>query len=383
MTGGGSGGHITPILAVASQLKQLNAVPEVIYIGQRGDKVASLMEGNKLIDSSYYISAGKLRRYHGDGIKQLLDFKTIALNIRDIFKTAAGLFQAWRLLGKLKPDAIFIKGGFVGVPVGLAAAMRKIPFITHDSDSTPGLANRIIARWAFLHAVALPKQVYTYDPKKTISVGVPISDQFKPVGETEMREAKLKIGIPVDCRAILLTGGGLGAQTLNEAMLVSANQLLTQFKDLYIIMLVGHKHSLAVTRTLGDFPKDLQKRVIVKDFVNDLYNYSAAAEFIIARAGATAIAEFAAQRKACIIVPHPGLTGGHQLKNASILEKRQAALVLHNDSLIYKPEALLAPIKQLLDNPALISKLSGGLAKLAKTDSAEQLAVLITRAAAR
>src|SRR5665213_914894 len=195
LTGGGSGGHITPLLAVAHELKQLHPGSRVIYIGQRGDSLADIPAQHPDIDEVYNVRAGKFRRYSGEGLKQLLDVSTVLKNVRDSGRVVMGLVGARRLLKRLKPDVIFIKGGFVGVPVGLAAAQLNIPFITHDSDAIPGLANRIIARWATAHAVALPKSAYDYPPDKTFTVGVPISHEFQPLSAALQKKYRQQLDI--------------------------------------------------------------------------------------------------------------------------------------------------------------------------------------------
>ena len=218
VTGGGSGGHITPILAVAHELKQLDPQLHIAYVGQKGDGLTDIVGRSQDIDDLYAVSAGKLRRYHGEGLSQLLDFKTMALNVRDVGRVVAGLFQSYRLLRKLQPDILFIKGGFVGVPVGLAAAMLHIPFVTHDSDAIPGLANRIIARWASKHAVALPKEIYAYAPAKTVTVGVPVASDYQLVTDKSQQDYRQQLGLKADAKLLFVIGGGLGAQRVNEAI---------------------------------------------------------------------------------------------------------------------------------------------------------------------
>ena len=147
LTGGGSGGHITPLLAVARELRKIDAGVEIIAVCEKDAKFLHLFQDDKFIDSVHQIAAGKYRRYAGlSRLKRLTDVSTLALNVRDAGRLCRGYTQARRLLKRIKPDMILIKGGFVGVPVGLAAAHLNIPFITHDSDSTPGMANRIISR---------------------------------------------------------------------------------------------------------------------------------------------------------------------------------------------------------------------------------------------
>ena len=156
VTGGGSGGHITPILAVAAELKRRDPKTRLIYVGQKGDGLADIPAADPNIDAVYAVQAGKFRRYHGEGWRQLLDLKMWFLNIRDAFYVLIGIWQSWRLMKRLRPDVIFSRGGFVSVPVALGGKFNGVPYITHDSDSIPSLANRLIARWAAVHAVALP-----------------------------------------------------------------------------------------------------------------------------------------------------------------------------------------------------------------------------------
>jgi UDP-N-acetylglucosamine--N-acetylmuramyl-(pentapeptide) pyrophosphoryl-undecaprenol N-acetylglucosamine transferase len=317
LTGGGSGGHITPLLALAHELKQLQPEVTLVYIGQRGDSLADVPAHDPNISEVYSVRAGKFRRYHGEGVKQVLDIKTMVKNARDGGRAIRGVAESRRLLKKLKPDLIFIKGGFVGVPVGLAAAQLHIPFITHDSDALPGLANRIIARWAAVHAVALPKEIYkTYPASKTVTVGVPISGHYQKVDPAAKQHFREELGLQAFRPMLFVTGGGNGAQTLNDAIARAVPNLLMQFPNLVVVQASGREHEQALQayyqKTL--WPED-QKHVIVKGFIEDLYRYSGAADVIVTRAGATTIAEFAVQGKACIIVPNPRLTGGHQVKN--------------------------------------------------------------------
>lgn len=332
------------------------------------------------VDEVYFVPAGKFRRYHGEGfISHILDVKTVAKNIRDFFLVLAGLSQSYKLLGKLKPDVVFIKGGFVGVPVGLAAAVRKIPYITHDSDAVPGLANRLIGRWAKLHAVALPKNNYNYPPDKTVTVGVPVSSDFTPVDDALTVQYKHEAGIDPSSRVVFVTGGGMGAERLNNAMLSIAPDLIRENPRLIIVHSTGHKHEGDVMASYDQVltnTKD-RARVIVKGFIDGLYKYSGMADVIVCRAGATNIAEFASQHKACIIVPNPKLAGGHQVKNAEYLVSKDAAMVVDDNSLETAPETLKMAIKELLSTPDLARRLGKNLSQFASQNASKELARLI------
>ena len=375
MTGGGSGGHITPILAVAHELKQIDPDTTIIYIGQKGDRFGGIVAEHELINDVYTISAGKFRRYHGEGVRQLLDFKTLLLNIRDVFRVLAGCWQAWRVLGRVRPDVVFCKGGFVGVPVGLAAAARKIPYVTHDSDAIPGLANRIIARWAAGHAVALDSKLYPYPPYKTKNVGVPVAPSYKLVDMKQQQAARGALGLEEYEQVILVTGGGLGAARLNHAAVLTAPKLLDRYPKLALVHTTGAAHESVVSEAYdAALSPEMRKRVIIIGYSTELHMYSAAADVVVARGGATNFAELAAQAKPCIIVPNPMLTGGHQLKNAAAYEEKGAVVSIDEAKMMANHELLLQALTKLLDHPDEREKLSKQIATFARPNAAKELA---------
>ncbi len=378
MTGGGSGGHITPILAVAHEVKQLSPDTQLIYIGQKGDVFGEVVAKHKLIDEVHTVSAGKFRRYHGEGLRQLLDVRTLLLNVRDGFRVLVGLWQSYQLLGTIQPDVIFCKGGFVGVPVGLAAAMRHIPYLTHDSDAIPGLANRIIARWAAKHAVALDPALYPYPAAKTVDVGVPVAPEYHLVTTVEQARLRREVGLADFEHVLLVTGGGLGAARLNHAAVLAMPGLLKTFPRLAVVHTAGRTHETAVNEAYDASlaPRE-RKRVRVLGYTTELYKYSGAADLVVARGGATNFAELAAQAKACIIVPNPLLTGGHQLKNAAAYEEKGAIVSIDEVALGRNHELLTNAATRLLRDPAKRKQLSKQLHSFARADSAKELAELL------
>lgn len=377
LVGGGSGGHITPTLAVAHELKKQAASAELIYVIGKGDKLGDVVTNNPIIDGVRAIHSGKLRRYHGEGLRQLLDIPTLLKNIRDAFLILAGIVESFFLLRKERPDILFIKGGFVGVPLGLMAALLRIPYITHDSDAVPGLANRIIARWAVAHAVAMPKEVYSYPKGKTYETGVPISADYVMVTAERQTAYKTELGLDPKNPVVLVTGGGLGAQRLNEAVAQISKALIARHPRLRIVHVAGRGKVDSLTALYKKALGIKAAQVVVEEFVDGFYRYSGAADVIIARAGATNLAEFAAQAKACIVVPNQQLTGGHQLKNAEVLEKAGAIVCVSDEAVQKNPELLLQQVERLLDDPRARLSLARELHKTSTSDAAEQLAELI------
>ena len=333
----------------------------------RGDRLIDIPQNDRNIDESYTITAGKFRRYYGEGIRQLLNLRIQYLNLRDGFRIVIGLWQSWRLLGRIRPEVVFTRGGFVSVPVALASRLRRIPFITHDSDSTPSLANRIIAPWATMHAVALPVQYYPYPESKTVCVGVPISADYKPVSKTEMHALRLKLGLSGFEYVICVTGGGNGAKKLNDIFIDNARFLLKQYPNMAIIHIAGRSLAEDVGKAYDGWlsPND-RSRVIVKGYVTDLYRYSGAADIIIARGGATNLAEFATQHKACIIIPSPQLIWN--VKNTQTLAKVNAVIMLNEDQ-AEQERRLAYTIAGLIDNPRTREKLANKFAQFSKPNA--------------
>ena len=380
VTGGGSGGHITPVLAVAAELKRLRPEIHIIYIGQRGDSFSDIPEADSNVDAVYTVRAGKFRRYHGEGLRQLLDVPTTVRNIRDIFFVLIGMYQSWRLLKRLQPDIIFTRGSYVSVPVALGAVLHKIPYITHDSDPIPSLANRIIARWASVHTVALPADLYPYPATKTVTTGIPLNRIFVPVTEAVKKRYRHELKIPEKTPLLFIIGGGLGSQRVNQAVAEALPHLLKDFKTLRVVHVVGRANQEDISQRYKiELSPPEHARVEVLGFTSEVYRYSGAADVIVTRAGATNLAEFALQGKACIIVPSPFLTGGHQLKNAQYLAEQGAAVVLAEDELAADPNRLAKQLAHLLQEPTEQKRLAAKLATFGHPSAASDIAQLILK----
>lgn len=375
MTGGGSGGHITPILAVARELKILNPDIRIVFIGQRGDGLSDLPAADPNIDKVYAIWAGKFRRYHGEGWRQIFDLKTQAKNMRDAFRVLLGALESCLILRRIKPSVIFTRGGFVSVPVAIGGWLNGIPYITHDSDSIPSLANRIIAKGARWHAVALPEDVYPYPRFKTRMVGVPVSASYKPVSASLRSQYRQELGITDEQPFIFVTGGGNGADQLNRAVAETIPHLLKDFPNLVVVHVAGRSLENS-TSNLYDRLIDDDKRpqVRVEGFLTDLYRYSGAADIVVNRGGATNIAEFALQGKACVIIPSKSLVWN--VKNVAILAERHAAVQL-SEAESEEPGKLYGVLLDLLKRPDNRIELEKTLHKLARPGSAQELADLI------
>ncbi len=230
MVGGGSGGHVTPVAAVCSELRKSHPDAEIRFwcdrkFYQQAFTTMVAVDGHIAVEP---IVAGKLRRYHNlSPLKQLLRFRTIVIpNIIDGAKLLAGTVQSFFKLLMWRPDVVFSKGGFVCLPVGFAAHLLHIPLVIHDSDAHPGLTSRILSRWAVTIATGAPLKHYNYPKAKSHYIGIPVSATATPLSSVKQREAKINLGFSEHDPLVVITGGGLGATSLNEAAISVLDDLL-------------------------------------------------------------------------------------------------------------------------------------------------------------
>jgi UDP-N-acetylglucosamine--N-acetylmuramyl-(pentapeptide) pyrophosphoryl-undecaprenol N-acetylglucosamine transferase len=372
LSGGGTVGHISPILALAEKLKKQHPAVKILYIGERKGKFKKLIDKSEYIDDSFYVFSGKFRRYHGRTIWEALkDFETILLNVRDLSYVLVGLIQSLFILIKQKPTSAFLKGGYVVVPVGLVLALLRVPFITHDSDSTPGLANKIVARWAKFNAVASASAKYPYPKHKTKHIGVVVDEKYSLVDGLKKTHYRGELGIASFDKVLLITGGSQGAKTINEAFAEVVPKYIEMMDNLYVIHITG-KNDLEI---YGNYRSD---RLKVAEFFEKLYRYSGAADLIVTRAGASSLAEFGAQGKACLVVPNPYLAEGHQTKNAEDLASNNAAIVVEEDKLknFIAPEQGSGMFK-LLESEYELKCLGGALHSMTDLNALEKAVDLL------
>ena len=320
LTGGGTAGHVTPNIALISRLKQENW--DIHYIGSYQGIEKDLIEA---LGIPYYgISSGKLRRY--------FDPK----NFSDPFKVLKGCAQASRLLKRLKPDVVFSKGGFVAVPVVLGAKRHHIPAIIHESDITPGLANKLCISSAVKVCANFPETLNYLPKEKAVLTGTPIRPELFAGNKLKGLEF---CGFTANKPVLLIVGGSTGAAALNEAV---RNLLPTLLKHFQIIHLCGKGK---MKPELDGTPGYVQYEYISAE-LSDLL---AAADVVLSRAGANAICELLALRKPNILIPLPaGSSRGDQFLNAESFERQGYSYVLKEEELTN--ETLLEAVTKVYEN---------------------------------
>lgn len=319
LTGGGTAGHVTPNLAIMPKLKKTGF--NIEYIGTKDGMEREIMSGT---DIPYHIiSAGKLRRY--------FSFK----NFVDPFRILAGFLRSERILKKLKPAAVFSKGGYVGVPVVMAAHRLGIPIVLHESDYTPGLANRLCIPRATKVCVAFETTLKHIPEGKGVYTGLPIREELL---HGDRQKGLEFCGFSGKKPVLLIMGGSLGAMAINDMF----DRILPEAAKKFDIVHIRGKQNLIS----GFLPAGYKQFEYVGKQLADIY---AAADIMLSRAGATAVFEILALSIPALLVPLPRSSSrGDQLLNAKYFEDKGFSYVLEQENMT--DESLLGGINRLYDN---------------------------------
>ena len=319
LTGGGTAGHVTPNIALMGRLKEQGY--QISYIGSYNGIEKTLIE--ELGIPYYGISSGKLRRY--------FDLK----NFTDPFRVLKGFSEARKLLNQLKPDVVFSKGGFVTVPVVVAAGRLKIPAIIHESDMTPGLANKLCIPSAVKVCCNFPETKAHLPEGKAVVTGTPIRPELLQGDAAKGRDFT---GFTSEKPVIMIIGGSLGAQAVNDAVRRILPDLL---KDFQVVHLCGKGKR-------DDSKNDLKGYVQYEYIESELADLFAMADIVISRAGANAICELQALKKPNLLIPlSANASRGDQILNARSFEKQGFSMVLEEEAIT--DEVLLRAVHDLYD----------------------------------
>lgn len=320
LTGGGTAGHVTPNIALLPRLKELQY--DIHYIGSYNGIEKELIEQFGI--PYHGIATGKLRRYFSPQ------------NFTDPFRVIKGLSDAKKLVKILKPDVIFSKGGFVSVPVVLAGKSRRVPTIIHESDMTPGLANKLSLSAAAKICCNFPETLEHLPEGKAILTGSPIRQELLTGDKYKAREF---LGFTEDKPVIMIVGGSLGSVVVNDAVRSILPELLKSYQ---VVHLCGRGK---LDESLKDL-KGYAQFEYIKDELKDLF---AITDIVISRAGANAICELLALHKPNLLIPlSANASRGDQILNARSFEKQGFSIVLEEEEL--NSEVLLSSINRLYEN---------------------------------
>ncbi|OHA88406.1 MAG: undecaprenyldiphospho-muramoylpentapeptide beta-N-acetylglucosaminyltransferase [Candidatus Zambryskibacteria bacterium RIFCSPHIGHO2_01_FULL_43_25] len=366
LTGGGTGGHFYPIVAIAQELKRIagenRMVDFELYFMSHSPYNQGILYDNNLIFKKNY--AGKIRRYFS------------VLNFFDLFKTGWGIIKSVWEIFLVYPDVVFGKGGYASFPALFAARILRIPVVIHESDSVPGKTNLWAAKFARRIAVSYQDAAKYFPKDKVAFTGQPIR---KEIRETLSANAHEYFGLDKNIPVVLILGGSLGASAINEVMMEALPKLVEKYQ---IIHQTGKDHLDEVKKTvevvLQNNPN--KNRYKAFPFLNDLELRSAAgaATIVISRAGSS-IFEIASWGIPSIIIPIPSSNGDHQTKNAFAYARTGAAAVIEQNNL--SGNILFAEIERITSDPELYQKMKESTKNFVRADAATLIAEEILKIA--
>lgn len=357
VSGGGTGGHIYPALSFIKEMKRQDRSVEVLYIGTETGLEKDIVPRENIPFETISIS----------GFKRSFSFE----NIKTIVRFIKGTNHAKKLLKEFQPDVVVGTGGYVSAPVVFAASRLSIPTVIHEQNSVPGLTNKFLSKFVDRIAVCFDESRRYFPEDKVVLTGNPRASEVR---DASAERGRRELNLDPLKRTVLVVGGSRGAQPINDLLLSVMPELGN--KRYQIVYVTGSVHYERIVEKIGAIPKN----VIIKPYLHRLPDVLAATDLVVARAGATTLAEITALGLPSILIPSPYVTNNHQEKNARALEKNGAALVRLERELT--GEQLLHDIDAILFNEARRIQMANSAKKLGRIDAANHLYSLIKEVAA-
>ncbi len=349
LAGGGTGGHIFPLLVLAQAWQKKNF--EILYSGPILPWEREILEKERIRYKK--ILSGKWRRWPS------------FWNIIDLFKIFIGFWQAFFIFLFNRPRFLFVKGGWGCIPSVFAAFVLAIPIFNHESDVVMGVANRFASRFARKVFLGFPQQFYINIPtNKAIYSGIPVREDFFTLSK---ETAKNKVGLTFDKPVLVIFGGSQGSKTINCFIKEELEKYLTNFQ---VVHVCGQGNSSQLFEVKNKLP-NLAKDYHIFEFYQDMPSLLKAADIVVSRAGATSLAEIAAAGRAAIIIPFPWAAADHQRKNALIFQKANAAIILNEKDLT--AEKFLSIIENLAKDQEKMKQFSNNVKTLATPFAAQKI----------
>ena len=346
ISGGGTGGHIFPAISIANALKELDPSTEILFVGALGR-----MEMERVPAAGYKIIGLDIR-----GIQRGSILKNLSLP----FKLLGSVLKARQIIAEFKPDAAVGVGGYASGPLLYAAALKGVPSLIQEQNSYAGITNKRLGKKAGKICVAFDGMEAFFPKSKIIKTGNPVRRQSVDIAGK--REAAFKeFQLSPEKKTILVTGGSLGARTLNESVIRQLDMIVVA--DVQVIWQTGKYYYQDVDALMG---KDPHPNLCILEFLNRMDLAYAAADVIISRAGAGTIAELCIVGKPVILVPSPNVAEDHQTRNAQTLVKENAALYIADQQAL---DELIPAAVALLEDNKKQKELSENISKLARPDA--------------
>jgi len=354
MTGGGTGGHIYPAIAIADKIRRKHPEAEILFIGtERG------MEKDLVPRSGYEIRFITVSGFHR---------KKIWRNIKTAADLLKGNRQAVRIIKEFKPDLVIGTGGYVCGPVVRAAHKMGIRTYIHEQNAVPGVTNKLLEKYSVKVFLSFPEsKAHFKDQSKLVVTGNPIRKSFQLAGSNRIRE---KMGIKPGEFVILSFGGSLGAGKINSTM-IRVVEALSGMSDARLYFITGRNYYEKVLKTLAERGINPADNISILEYADNMHEYLFAADLVISRAGALTVAEITACGKAAIFIPSPNVTGNHQYFNAKVVADKGGAIIIEEKDL--SDEKLLGTILRLKNNREAINGMSAASASIGRLDAADMI----------
>lgn len=353
MTGGGTGGHIYPAIAIADKMKRRRPETEVFFIGgKRG------MENRLVPEAGYPFEA-----IHVSGLNR----KNMLKNIKTLTDLAKGIRESLAIIDREKPDIVMGTGGYVCGPVMLAAKMRGVKTAIHEQNAFPGVTNKMLSRFVdkVFISFAGSEKYFKSGKEKIILSGNPLRKEFA-VSDSE--EDRKKLGVLEKEFMILCFAGSMGAARISEAM-TEVTKAIGGMREIKLFFVTGKPYYEKIKKELGEEGIVMGENVHIMEYINGMAAYISAADVVVSRAGALTISELTACGKPAILIPSPNVTANHQYHNAKVVENEGGALIIEEKEL--SGEKLTSTILRLKGNKEMLNKMALASRKLAATDAAE------------
>lgn len=352
MTGGGTGGHIYPAIAIADKIKRKHPDAEILFVGtERG------MEKDLVPKNGYNIQFITVSGFHR---------KKFWRNIKTAADLAKGNWQAKKIVDEFKPDLVIGTGGYVCGPMVRAAHKKGIKTYIHEQNAFPGVTNKLLEKYVDQVFVSFPESKnYFKDQGKLVVTGNPIRKSFLVCGMNNSRE---KMNINSNEFVILCFGGSLGASKINSTMLYVA-EAVNNMPDIRLFFITGKNYYQKICDTLNEKEIILTENIKILEYADNMHEYISAADLVISRAGALTVSEITACGKASILIPSPNVTGNHQYFNAKVVADKGGAIIMEENALT--EEKLLGTILRLKNNKKALNGMAAASGQVGRLDAVD------------
>lgn len=349
LSGGGTGGHVYPAIAIANKIKSENPDAEILFVGTKNG-----------IESEIVPKYGyKLETVTVQGFKRKIDFE----NVKRVFKLLKGLRQTKKIVKKFKPDVVIGTGGYVSGPVLFNASTRKIPCIVHEQNSFPGVTNKILSKTVTKVLTSFEDSHARFpeaSQSKLVFTGNPVRQEIL---DADKCEARKKLGIDENKKLVLCYGGSGGSKTINKAMEKAIKHMVDE--DIAFIFATGKRFYDEFMENIKDIKLNKDQRVI--PYLEDMANGLAASDIVIGSAGAISLAEITALGKPSIIIPKAYTAENHQEYNAKSIESKGAGVAILEKDLT--PERLDKVLFKILKDEKILSDMSAASKKAGRPEA--------------